>query len=248
MVCSCRFAPIGLCVLVTSLFGAAGASGQNEIPEEYVGAWGDEETCLAYHRGSLFFTLDHGGAFQAEGHSGPPLACHFTVAKADSASVELRSDCPLDDKLVVRSSTDGYNAVYSNTAGDLLFLHKCDFADVIAGIGRDPANVGGDLGLARHITFTFGYATASASICGRQIDGQTTLRILTIGREAAQRYAISIEALPPESWARQLAERRVIEGGDAAIIDEAIIPNFCHWAGQAYGMDGWVVDGLFRAR
>lgn len=220
---------------------------QSSLPAEYVGAWGDEETCLAYHRGDLYWELRADGRFLIKGYDAYSPTYAFRLRDSTSTGATLISTPIASQSLTIRHEGNAFRMEYASDAGDRLFLHKCDVADMVMGIGRDPANVTGDLGIARHITFTFGYATAAASMCGRQIDGQTTLTILEIGREAAQRYAIAIEALPPESWAKRLAERRVPEGGRAAELDAEVIPDFCSWVEKAYGQDGWVVDGLYKS-
>lgn len=221
-------------------------SAQDRIPPEYVGAWGDDETCMAFHRGDLYFSLQPDGRLLIQGNETYVPQCFFHVSGKTDTDVKLHSDCTSRDSIAIHTSENRLRMEYSNDTGDRLFLHKCDFNDVVAGIGRDVANVRGDLGTARHIAFTFGYAAAVASMCHRQIDGETTQRIMDIGREASQRYAISIQALPAETWAKRLAERRVLDGGHAAEIDAQTIPDICSWAEKAYGRDGWVVDGLFR--
>lgn len=233
-----------LSILVLAGGTALPTFAQGNVPEKYVGIWGDDETCMAYHRGSLYWELHSDGGFELSG-SDPPFAARYRVQEVTPTGAKLVSnDSGSSQTLVIRDEKDALRMVL-RSGSDSLFFHKCDFYDVVRGIGRDPANVGGDIGTARHITFTFGYATAAASMCDRQIDGQTTERILGIGREAAQRYAITIHALPPESWARRLAEQQVLEGSRAAELDAGAIPDFCSWTEKAYGRNGWVVDGLY---
>lgn len=226
-----------------AVLAATGTTMAQQIPDEFTGAWGTEETCTAFHRGDLYWRLDNDGTMTlVSSYDAPTEQCRIKSATIDGS---FEATCSKGSTLRVSRGDESWLMQFGRPS-DTMFLHKCTVDDLLGGIGVDPRNLDGDLGTARHITFTFGYAARAAGECGYQIDGQTTQSILGIARVAAQRYAVEANQLPPEKFAKRLAEQRVFDGAAAADYDMQIIPDFCFWTMKAYGDGGFTIDGLFK--
>ena len=232
-------------ILLTAVFlsspANAGDSGLS-VPKELVGIWGDDEMCMAYHRGDFFYELSENGKFVLKRGENADWECQFSKIEPDYRTGEINGLCEQTEVTIKPNEDD---KKWHMQLGSLS-LTKCAMSDMILGIGKDPKDIGGDLGFARHAGFTVGYGTAAASQCSYVINEDVGQYTLVTGVEAAEKYAYANRFLPPELWAQKLIDERSQLGIDAFHTDKDAIPDICSWIVKAYGQNGWVIDGLIK--
>ncbi len=213
-----------------------------DVPSELIGVWGDEEMCLAYHRGDFFYNLSENGRLALKQGDNIEWECTFSNLETIYRTGQITGLCDQESVTIKPNNEDKKWHMQS----DSLFLTKCAMSDMILGIGKDTKDIGGDFGFARHAGFTVGYGTAAASYCGYPVNEDVAQYTLVIGAEAAEKHAYANRLLPPEVWAQKLIEERSQLGIDAFHKDKDAIPDICSWIAKAYGEGGWVVDGLIK--
>jgi len=242
-----RLLPMSAAILI---FGVGPVVAGNAVPDAFIGAWGDETSCKAYHRSDLYYRLSRDGRFELVGSE--RYARHFSdqcghmVARSADA-LELK--CQSGHTIHISRERNRLGLNYSREKiGSKIFLRKCGIADLISGIGFDPANVQGDLGKARQRAFAFGYASKAAQLCRRQLDGEATLKLLQGAKSAAIKYANSDPNLFAETFAKRLSKRNIAAGMQAADKDAGVISPYCPRIEEAFGANGSLVEGLFRPK
>lgn len=213
----------------------------NDMPKQLIGVWGDEEMCIAYHRNDFFYDLTENGKLSLKRGDNIDDECAI-INLEKSADGQWHGQCNRSELQIWPSTED--NKLHMKLGNSV--LSKCAASDIILGIGKDPKDIDGDLGFARHAGFTIGYGTAAASYCDYHINEDVAQRTLAMGAEVAEKYAYANRLLPPEIWSQKLMAERSQLGIDAFHIDKGAIPNICGWIVKAYGESGWVIDGFIK--
>lgn len=225
--------------------------GALSMPKELVGIWGDDEMCMAYHRNDLYYIIQEDGSLLNRHGTETEKWCQITEQSAEALDYKAKcfksqvSDASI--RIRVNSEKNIYEMEWTNpTSPNSTYLHKCSNADKIMGIGKDPRELPGDLGVARHAGFTAGYLTSSAQYCGHNINEEMAQLMLVEGSEAGEKYALEIKELPAIKYGQDLVLKSTDEGIKASMDDRQEIPDFCKWLYEAYGPQGWVTKGFIK--
>lgn len=239
--------------LVLTVAGADSAT--SEIPDELIGAWGETDQCLAFHRNPFNFHLDRDGTFVLHVQDGQPptMACNFQRSSEKNEAIFFIGRCGTNGgektsghHLDISKGSAGLTArFYNDHSPGVVTMRKCDTSDIAKGIGRDTRELKGDLGAAQHILFTMGYAAQAASYCGGRLNEVVSISILRDAREAAHRHAVASRTLPAEAFETRLAEINIQRGTTAAKTDQTIL-GFCDLIVTAYGPNGQIVSDLLE--